>query len=267
MHSFRKVSARISAGGFCWVEIWVFWMDDFCEMEFYSSRIKLALLWVLGYFFAMNDEFCGGCGTPGLFTLPSLSLSLFFGHLACYEMDFFCLIWQKCLWLDFQAWCKSPKPFMLVPSKPNHIPALECLYTQVYGETFKQQWVGTDCLGFGLSLLWWLIFSLKFWLHNMSAHHNWWSFLPILMFRQENRKHIGLFWSYKFICYFYSTRAVCVSFNGHWNVLVYSNLVLALNDLLQHVSVTFIPVVLLSNSWECRGSFPDPWRTLEYMLS
>lgn len=51
-------------------------MDDFCEMEFYSTRIKLALLWVLGYFFSMNDEFCGGCGTPGLFTLPSLSLPL-----------------------------------------------------------------------------------------------------------------------------------------------------------------------------------------------
>lgn len=50
MHSFRKVSARISAGGFCSVEIWVFWMDDFYEMEFYSSRIKLALLWGSGYF-------------------------------------------------------------------------------------------------------------------------------------------------------------------------------------------------------------------------
>ena len=162
MHSFRKVSARISAGGFCSVEIWVFWMDDFYEMEFYSSRIKLALLWALGVFFCMNDEFCGGCGTPGLFTLPSFFFFFFFfflGDVAHYEMDFFCLIWQECLWLDFQAWCKSPKPFVPVPSKPNHILALECLYTQVYGETFKQQWVGTDCLGFGLALLWWLILS------------------------------------------------------------------------------------------------------------
>lgn len=55
-------------------------MDDFCEMEFYSSWIKLALRWVLGYFFSVNDEFCGGCGTRGLFTLLSLSLSLHISH-------------------------------------------------------------------------------------------------------------------------------------------------------------------------------------------
>lgn len=77
-------------------------------------------------------------------------------------------------------------------------------------------------------------FSLKFWLHNVSAHHNWRSFLSILMFRRENRKHIGLFWSYKFIRYFFfSAGAVCVSLNGKRNVLVYSNSDLAPNDLLE----------------------------------
>lgn len=154
MHSFRKVSARISAGGFCSVEIWVFWMDDFYEMEFYSSWIKLALLWSSGYFFVWMMNSVVTVERRACLPFPP-----FFWNVARYEMDFFCLIWQECLWLDFQAWCKSPKPFVPVPSKPNHILASECLYTQVYGETFKQQWVGTECLGFGLLLLWWLILS------------------------------------------------------------------------------------------------------------
>lgn len=158
MHSFRKVSARISAGGFCSVEIWVFWMDDFYEMEFYSSRIKLALLWGSGYFFVWMMNSAVAVERQACLPFPSF----FPSFLARYEMDFFCLIWQECLWLDFQAWCKPPKPFVPGPSKPNHILALECLYTQVYGETFKQQWVGTDCLGFGLALLWWLILSSNF---------------------------------------------------------------------------------------------------------
>lgn len=74
-------------------------------------------------------------------------------------------------------------------------------------------------------------YSLKFWLHNMSAHHNWWSFLSILMFIRENRKHIGLFWWYKFMLFFFSASTVCVSFRGYRNVLVYLRLVLAPNDL------------------------------------
>lgn len=74
-------------------------------------------------------------------------------------------------------------------------------------------------------------YSLKFWLHNMSAHHNWWSFLSILMFIWENRKHIGLFWWYKFMLFFFSASTVCVSFRGHRNVLVYLRSVLAPNDL------------------------------------
>lgn len=158
MHSFRKVSARISAGGFCSVEIWVLWMDDFYEVEFYSSWIKLALLQGSGYFLYEWWILRWLWNSRLVYPPPQPPFSLFWG-IACYEMDFFSVIWQECLWLDFQEWCKSPKPFVPVPSKPNHILALECLYTQVYGETFKQQWVGTDCLGFGLLLLWWLILS------------------------------------------------------------------------------------------------------------
>lgn len=74
-------------------------------------------------------------------------------------------------------------------------------------------------------------YSLKFWLHNMSAHHNWWSFLSILMFIRENRKHIGLFWWDKFMLFFFSASTVCVSFRGHRNVLVYLRSVFASNDL------------------------------------
>lgn len=157
-HSFRKVSARISSGGFCWVEMWVFWMDNSYELELYSSWIKLALLWDVGYFFVWMINSAAAVERWACLPFPP-PFSLFCWNAACYEIDFFCLIWQECLWLDFQAWCKSPKPFVPVPSKPNHILASECLYTQVYGETFKQQWVGTDCLGFGLLQLWWLILS------------------------------------------------------------------------------------------------------------
>lgn len=148
MHSFRKVSGRISAGGFSWVEIWVFWMGDFSEMEFYSSWIKLALLWGLGYFFVwMMNSAVAVERRPCLLFPPSSSKpsspwsGLFF-------FLFFCSIRQECLWLDSQPWCKSAEPLVPFLSKPNHILALECLYTPVYGETFKQQWVGTDCLGF-----------------------------------------------------------------------------------------------------------------------
>lgn len=56
-------------------------------------------------------------------------------------------------------------------------------------------------------------------------------FLSILMFIRENRKHIGLFWWYKFMLFFFSDSTVCVSFRGRRNVLVYLRSVLALNGL------------------------------------
>lgn len=152
-HSFRKVSPRISAGGFCSVEIWVFWMDDSYEMEFYSSRIKLALLQGSGYFFVwmMNSAVALECWT----CLPFPP----FWNVDRYEMDFFSLIWQECLWLDFQAWCKSPKPFVPVPSKPNHILASGVfIYTSIW-RNFETTMSGYRLFGFWVLLLWWLILS------------------------------------------------------------------------------------------------------------
>lgn len=73
-------------------------------------------------------------------------------------------------------------------------------------------------------------FFLKSWLQNVSAHHNWRSFLSILMFGQENGKHIEQFWSCKFACYFFSSKVACVSFNDGWNASVYVNFVWAPND-------------------------------------
>lgn len=149
------------------------------------------------------------------------------------KWTFFCLIWQERLWLDFQAWCKSPKPFVPVPSKPNHIPALECLYTQVYGETFKQRWVGTDCLGFrALAAL--MADSLSNFDYIMCQHitiggH----FCPFWCSDKKIGNTLVYFDHINFYVIFFSTRAVCVSFNGHWNVLVYSNSVSALNDSLK----------------------------------
>lgn len=55
-------------------------------------------------------------------------------------------------------------------------------------------------------------------------------FLSILMFRRENRKHIGLFWSCEFMRHFsYPPGLAMLVFNGQRNVLVYSNSVLAFN--------------------------------------
>lgn len=110
------------------------------KWSFYSSRIKLALLLGLRYFFFFVRVMNSAVAVERWACLPFPPLfSPFCWNVALYEMDFFCLIWQECLWLDSQAWCKPPKPFVPVPSKPNHILASECLCTQVYGETFKQQ--------------------------------------------------------------------------------------------------------------------------------
>lgn len=77
-------------------------MDDFYEMEFYSSWIKLALLWGLGYFFVwMMDSVVTVERQACLPFPPFFPLFAFFQNAARYEMDFFCLIWQECLWLDF----------------------------------------------------------------------------------------------------------------------------------------------------------------------
>lgn len=206
-------------------------------MEFYSSWIKLALHWVLGYFFSVNDEFCGGCGMLGLFTLLSLSLSLFLSlsflrPRLLWNGHFFFLfwsIWPKCLWLDFGSWCKPPNPFALVRSPANHLPASVYMHMCTGELLNNSQWVQTVWVSCSRCSDGW--YSLKFWLHNMSAHHNWWSFLSILMFIRENRKHIGLFWWYKFMLFFFSASTVCVSFRGYRNVLVYLRLVLAPNDL------------------------------------
>lgn len=146
-------------------------------------------------------------------------------------MDFFsCLIWQECLWLDFRARWTSPTPFVPVASKTNHIPASECLYPHVYEETFKQHWVGTDCLGFGLSPLWWLILSHVDYIicqHITIGGH----FCPFWCSDKKIGNTLVYFDHINLYVIFYSTSAVCVSFKGHRNVLVYSNLVLALNDL------------------------------------
>lgn len=64
-------------------------------------------------------------------------------------------------------------------------------------------------------------FFLQSWLQNVSAHHNWRSFLSILMFGQENGKHIEQFWSHKFVCWVFSGEVVCVGFNDGWNASVH----------------------------------------------
>lgn len=149
----------------------------------------------------------------------------FFWNVARYETDFFCLIWQECLWLDVRAWCKSPKPFVPVPSKPNHIQASECLYTQVYGETFKQQrvfgfWALAALMADSLSNFDYIMCQ-----HITTGGH----FCPFWCSDKKIGNMLNNFDHIKLYVIFFSAKAVCVSFYDHWNSFVYSNFVLALN--------------------------------------
>lgn len=113
-------------------------------------------------------------------------------------------------------------------------------------------------------------FFLKSWLQNVSAHHNWRSFLSILMFAQENGKHIEQFRSCKFARYFFSSEVACVSFNDGWNASVCVNFVWAPNDpksLYFHFHFySFLQRSPPRRPPPCtRAPVSDPWRHLEYI--
>ena len=131
----------VGSWGIFFCEWWILWWLWNARLVYPSLTLSLSLSLFLSF--------------------PPVSFSFLRPRLLWNGLFFFppWSIWPKCLWLDLCSWCKRASPFALVPWSASQLPALECLCAHVYGGTFKQQPVGPDCLGFMLSLLWWLILS------------------------------------------------------------------------------------------------------------
>lgn len=194
-------------------------------MEFYSSRIKLALLLGPEVFFFLHEWWIlWWLWNVGL-VYPSLLFFLFFVETQfAVKWTFFLLDMTRVSVIRLPKHDVShQKSFVPVSSKPNHILASECLYTQVYGETFKQHWVGTDCLGFG---------SFAALMADSSSNFDYTTcqhitigghFCPFWCSDKKIGNTLSNFDHTNLYVSFLSTEVVCVSFNDGRNASVYSN--------------------------------------------
>ena len=187
MHSFRKVSPRISAGGFCFMEIWVFWMDDCYEIQFSSLRIKWALLLGWGCIF-LSEWWILWWTWNARLVYPSLLFEMEFAmkwtltdmtrvsvmsfpskHDATHQSRFVLHSKKPILILNWTVYtkCTRRKTWEWFTRTSGHR-----LFSFIH-----RRWVCAD------PCLW-------SWLHNMSACCSRWSLLSILMCRTENKNHI-----------------------------------------------------------------------------